>query len=222
VEAQAVGKAAASAESFLMPAMCMRFWPEWAWLKQVVSDNRYGNVLSASFLRQGTIPPGWYREGTLSGGALLDLHIHDTDFVCNLFGKPKAVSSRGYRALSGQVDHVSTQYHYDNVPLVVADGGWSFAVPYPFRMRYTVNFERDVTADFDLARPEALVVYERGEARPIICEGIDGWFGTVRYFVNCILEGAKPSVVTVDDAVQATQVVEAEARSIANNRIEAV
>ena len=140
-DAQAIARAAAEAKTFFMPAMCMRFWPEWAWLKEVISDNRYGRVLGASFLRQGTAPPGWYRNGEMSGGAILDLHIHDTDFVCHLFGKPKAVSSRGYRAQSGQIDHVSTQYLYDDVPLVVADGGWSFSEPYPFRMRYTVNFE---------------------------------------------------------------------------------
>ena len=152
-DAQAISRAAAGAKTFLMPAMCMRFWPEWAWLKEVISDNRFGRVFGAIFLRQGNVPPGWYRDGEMSGGAILDLHIHDTDFVCYLFGKPKAVSSRGYRAQTGQFDHVSTQYIYDSVPLVVADGGWSFAEPYPFRMRYTVIFESQVTADFDLRDP---------------------------------------------------------------------
>lgn len=218
-DAQTIARVAASSKTFLMPAMCMRFWPEWAWLKEVISDSRYGRVLGASFLRQGTLPPGWYRNGEMSGGALLDLHIHDTDFVCYLFGKPKAVSSRGYRSQTGQIDHVSTQYHYDDVPLVVADGGWSFTEPYPFRMRYTVNFENQVTADFDLSRPQPLIVYERGQAIPIACEAVDGWFGQVRYFIECVSTRSKPAVVTVDDAVQALQVIEAEQRSIAGNAV---
>ena len=218
-DAQVIARAAESAKTFLMPAMCMRFWPEWAWLKAAISDNRYGRVLGASFLRQGTAPPGWYRNGEMSGGALLDLHIHDTDFVCFLFGKPKGVSSRGYRAGTGQIDHVSTQYFYDGVPLVVADGGWSFTEPYPFRMRYTVNFENEVTADFDLARTPPLMVYERGQVVPIACEAIDGWFGQIRYFTECVSTRKRPTVVTVDDGVQALQVIEAEQRSIADNAI---
>src|SRR5262249_15186888 len=124
-ETQAIARIARTATSFLMPAMCMRFWPEWAWLKQAVSKNRYGRVLSASFLRQGTIPPGWYRDGELSGGALLDLHVHDTDFVCHLFGRPKSVSSQGCRGRNGRTDHVMTQYQYDDIPIVIAEGGWA-------------------------------------------------------------------------------------------------
>ncbi|MGE3241576.1 MAG: Gfo/Idh/MocA family protein [Pirellulales bacterium] len=220
--AESIAIAAKAARGFMMPAMCIRFWPQWAWLKQAIDDRRFGRVLGATFLRQGSGPPGWYRNGEMSGGALLDLHIHDTDFVCHLFGMPQAVSSRGYRAHSGAYDHVSTQYIYNDVPLVTADGGWSFAAPYPFRMRYTVAFENGVTADYDLARAEPLMVYtgEKGEA--IECAATDGWFEEIRYFIDRVAEGQRPTVVTADDAVRAVSVIEAEARSIAGNRIEAV
>jgi predicted dehydrogenase len=218
--AQAISDAAKRSDKYLMPAMCMRFWPEWAWLKAAVAERRYGGVRGATFLRQGAVPPGWYRNGEMSGGALLDLHIHDTDFVCYLFGEPKAVSSRGYRAHTGHYDHVSSQYHFDDVPLVIADGGWSFAEPYPFRMRYTVTFENNVTADFDLARSDSLIVYDGKQVQPIACEAIDGWFGEIRYFVECIAKRRRPSIVTAEDAVRALRVVEAESRSIASGRAE--
>src|SRR5262245_2989459 len=58
-DARGIASESARANTMLMPAMCMRFWPEWAWLKQAVAGKRYGRVLSASFLRQGTMPPGW-------------------------------------------------------------------------------------------------------------------------------------------------------------------
>src|SRR5437660_8080002 len=35
-EARKILKVAESSRGFLMPAMCMRFWPGWSWLKQVV------------------------------------------------------------------------------------------------------------------------------------------------------------------------------------------
>ena len=89
-----------------MPAMCMRFWAEWEWLKRAVDEQRYGKVRSATFRRVGSIPAGWFRDGKASGGGILDLHIHDTDFIYHLFGKPRAVFSQGYVGQSGEVDHL--------------------------------------------------------------------------------------------------------------------
>ncbi len=221
-EATEMAQAAAKSTAFVMPAMCMRFWPQWSWLKQAIDDRRYGKVLGASFLRQATVPPGWFRDGKQSGGALVDLHIHDTDFICHLFGKPSAVSSRGYSMQTGEIDHVVTQYHYDDIPLVTADGSWAFAPPYPFKMRYTVNFDSGVTADFDLGREDSLIVHQNGKSEAIACEAIDGWTGEIRYLVDCIASNKRPSLVTADDAVMALRVIEAERRSIESGKPESV
>ena len=65
-----------------MPAMCMRFWPGWTWLKRAVDERTYGRVLSAKFTRLASHPGGnFYQSAEASGAAALDLHIHDTDFV---------------------------------------------------------------------------------------------------------------------------------------------
>ncbi len=82
--ARQIVDAAAKAKGIFMPAMCLRFWPEWAWLKEAIASGRLGNVLAARFRRVAE-PPGWGRNtffnGAESGGALFDLHVHDTDFV---------------------------------------------------------------------------------------------------------------------------------------------
>ena len=79
--AREIVAAAATAKSYFMPAMVMRFWPEWAWLRQAIVHQTYGTVLAARF-RRVSAPPAWSRDsyfkGEDSGGALLDLHIHDT------------------------------------------------------------------------------------------------------------------------------------------------
>ena len=38
--ARAIVEAAAQAKGFFMPAMCLRFWPEWAWLRQTIAEQR--------------------------------------------------------------------------------------------------------------------------------------------------------------------------------------
>jgi predicted dehydrogenase len=205
---------AEQSKSFFMPAMCMRFWPQWAWLKQAVVEQRYGKVLSAHFTRLASPPAGeWYRDGKKSGGAMLDLHVHDTDFVQFLFGMPRSVSSRGYSGVSGETDHLVTQYVYDDIPLVIAEGGWMMAPAFGFRMRYTVNFEK-ATADFDLGREKKLLLHDAESSQAVECEAVDGWFAELRYFIGCVERREKPSVVVARDAQRSIRIVEAERQSI--------
>src|SRR5438093_3994448 len=115
-------RAAQNAPGFIMPAMCMRFWPGWSWLKNVVDEQTYGKVLAARFQRLSAMP-GWSKQGTYTGavdlgGALFDLHIHDTDFVQFLFGVPSSVFSTGVTETNGSINHVTTQYNYANGPTV--------------------------------------------------------------------------------------------------------
>jgi predicted dehydrogenase len=222
-DARAIADAAARATGFFMPAMCMRFWPEWEWIKRAVAEGHYGRVLSATFRRVGSYPVGWFMNGALSGGAILDLHVHDTDFVYHLFGKPGGVFSRGYRAASGEVDHVVTQYLYDgaDAPMVVAEGGWTLSAGHPFSMKATLVFER-ATIDYDLSRKETLMLYADGKGEAVAHATHDGWTGELGYFLECVKTNQRPQRVTAEDAVTGIRIIEAEGRSIASGRVEAV
>ena len=211
-EADQLVQAAAKSKGFLMPAMCIRFWPEYAFLKQATADNRYGKVRSASFTRLGAAPPGWFRDGKLSGGGILDLHLHDTDFVQYLFGMPTAITSSGYPAVSGEIDHLQTLYHYDHIPIVTSEGGWIDIDGYPFTMRFTVTFER-ASIDFDLARKPALRIIEAGKISTPEFEPIDGWIAELRYFIDCVSKGTRPTIVTPEDQARSIRMVEAESQS---------
>jgi len=156
------------------------------------------------------------RAGELSGGAILDLHLHDADFVQFLFGKPAAVSSRGYSKTSGKIDHVLTQYIYEGEeapPLVMAEGTWAMAAPYEFRMQYTVNFA-DATAVFDLLSPTPLVLYRGGNKETIALDARMGYELEIAYFLECIAKGEKPTIVTMEDAANAVTLIDAEEKSV--------
>ena len=216
--ARRIAAAATQAKGLFMPAMCMRFWPGWTWLKEAVADGRYGPVRAAVFQRLASMPAGWYRNAEQSGGALLDLHIHDTDFIYHLFGRPRAVFSRGYSKTSETTDHVATHYIYDDVPLVTAEGGWCLANGFGFSMRYAVNFD-EATAEFDLAQSEPLVLSQGGKQEAVPCGAGHGYTGEIRYFLDCVQSDKKPTIVTADDAVQGLEIIEAEARSIESGQI---
>lgn len=213
--------AAAMARGFFMPAMVMRFWPEWAWLKDMIDSKVYGNVLAARF-RRVTSPPGWSRAGYFkgddSGGALLDLHIHDSDFIQFCFGRPKAVCSTGLTRYSGATDHVITSYQVNDGAVVTAEGGWLMTDGFGFKMEYTVNFEK-ATADYDSSRgAEALKLYEEGQKpRVITCPGDDGYVNELRHMIESIQKGTPPRIVTAADGLSAVEICEAEGQSVKTN-----
>lgn len=214
--ARDIVNAAKSAQGFFMPAMCMRFWPGWAWLKELADNNTYGKILAARF-RRVTSPPGWSRDsyfkGGDSGGALLDLHIHDTDFVQFLFGRPTSVFSSGLSRFSGAIDHVVTQYKVANGATVYAEGSWLLTSG--FNMSYTVMFEK-ATVDFDSSRgADALQVGEEGQPMRVVKpEGVDGYVEELRHLITSIQAGKAPSVVTANDGLSAVEICEAEEKSI--------
>ncbi len=221
--AREIVTAAALAKGYFMPAMCMRFWPGWSWLKTAIAEKTYGPVQAARFRRVGE-PPAWGREGyfngAASGGALLDLHIHDTDFVQFLFGRPRAVYSQGFTYYSGAIDHVVTQYTVASGASVSAEGSWMMSDGHGFNMAYTVIFER-ATADFDLSRgAEALKLCEKGQGARVVPPGPgDGYIGELGYMIDCIENRRPPQQVTAQDGLSAVEICEAEEESIRTGRL---
>jgi len=221
-QAREILAAAREARGFFMPAMCLRFWPGWTWLKRTIDAGTYGAVKAARFRRVGEAP-AWgrdvYLDGAASGGALLDLHIHDVDFVQHLFGRPKSVYAQGVGFHSGAIDHVVAQYTVANGAAVSAEGSWAMATGHGFNMAYTVVFER-ATADYDLARgAEALKVFEAGQGgRVVPPEAGDGYLGELGYMAECIERGRAPRHVTAEDGVSAVEICEAEEESIRTGR----
>jgi len=226
VLARQIADAAANAKTFFMPAMCVRFLPDWLWVKKAIDDRRYGRVLGARFRRVAE-PPGWghghFFDGAKSGGALLDLHVHDVDFVQFCFGRPRAVYATGYSKFSGCIDHVVAQYHVASGVPVHAEGSWAMTPGFGFNMSYTVNFEK-ATADYDLARgADALKIFEQGQPPHVVKnDGPDGYAGEITHLIEAIETGKPPTVVTAQDGVSAVEICEAEERSIKTGQIVSV
>ena len=145
---------------------------------------------------------------------MLDLHIHDTDFVRHCFGLPKAVYSTGYSKYTGAIDHVVTQYAFTSGESVHAEGSWAMAPGFGFNMSYTVNFE-NATADYDIARgSEALKLAHEKSSETIKIDAKDGYVQELAYFLDCIRAKRRPSRVTAEDGWNAVRICEAEERSI--------
>ena len=218
-EALALAELAEKHQTLAMPALCMRFWPGWTWLKQTVDERRYGAVLSAHFSRFAKLLPGnFYRNGAASGGAILDLHLHDTDFITWCFGMPRAVTSYGHTIVSGEVDHVITNYEYPNSAVITSEGGWNINPHFPFSMGFRVIFEK-ATAIYDINASSKLTVYEE-QCEPIHIEldNKKGYDLEIEYLLSCIQAGLQPKTVSLRDAANSLLVTEAESTSVREHR----
>jgi predicted dehydrogenase len=146
-ECQAMIDAAKANNKKLMIAQCLRFWPEYEYLKKCVDSKEYGKVVSAYFFRGGTTPrwsyENWLLNKEKSGGVLLDQHIHDVDVINWLFGTPKQVSTVGRNVFPGSgYDAVSTNYIYDDMAVNAQDDWTINSKDFGFAMTFRVNFEK--------------------------------------------------------------------------------
>ncbi len=210
--------AAKSSGKILQIGHCLRFWPEYAKTKEIVAGGEYGKVLAATFQRLSAEPTwsyeNWIMNEQRSGGVVLDLHIHDTDFVQYMFGMPRAVCSFAGKDSAGRLGHVVTQYLYDSDTVITAEGGWALMPSFGFEMSFNIVQEK-ATIVYDYTREPAFKVCPaEGEAcTPQVQQG-DGYVLQIDHFVRAVKgEKVKP-VTTLDASRDSVKIVEAEKESI--------
>ncbi len=217
-------QAAEEAGKLLFIAQCIRFWPEYEVLAKMVEGGKLGRLRSLKFTRLSPRPTwsesSWIIKADLSGGALLDLHIHDVDFILSLLGMPPAVFAVCANIAPGapKVDHVVAQYLYEDT-VCVAEGGWDFPGSYPFEMAYEVIGEKGCLK-FSSAADPALVFYPaEGDPYTPQYEPGTGYVREMEYFCRCIENNEQPERVTPFSARESVRVVKAEEKSINSGQI---
>ena len=212
-------EAAESAGKMLFLAHCIRFWPEYEVLADFISSGKLGRLVSLKLTRLSPSPSwsegGWLNDPERSGGALLDLHIHDADFIMSALGMPPAVfSCAGHIAADGpKVDQVITHYLYDD-GVVVAEGGWAMPPTYPFEMAYEALGENGCLKFSTSMDPMLTFMPMEGEPSTPECRATTGYHQELEYFAQCIAEDSPPERVTPFDAREAVRLILAEKESI--------
>ena len=205
--------------------MCIRFWPEYRHAWELYKSGKIGKLVSATFKRvspniAGNAWEDWFMKSELSGGSLLDLHLHDIDEVINFFGKPDKVSafgSKGFRSDSEGIDHAVAVYDFGNGTLVTTESGWDPASATPFEMSFQIVCEN---ATIRLSETGYKIIWEDGtveEPKPASEDFPTGWHVELDYFLNCIINNENPDkYLDYDDMISGIALVEAAKKSIDN------
>lgn len=199
----------------LMIGQCTRFEPRNQKLKEIVDSKVYGNVIQAYFTRTASIPPmgweGWFRDGAKSGGAALDLHVHDVDLINYLFGMPKAVASLGTNYMT-EHDFIRTLYYYEEDIAVNSLCEWGRTISFPGEgPTFFVRFEKGIV---NYAKGK-MTYHPEDSKEPETIEYVpdDSYALEVMDFIDCIVNNKKSTINDCESTLESTRLAFAEKKS---------
>ena len=191
--------ASREAGRILMVAHVLRFFPAYRALESALPQA--GEIRSATFRRRCARPAwaAWQSDPTRSGGAILDLLIHDLDMALHLFGPPQSVQATGTQDPANGIDLTSAQLHYSNF-VVDITGGWHPG-KFPLTMKYRViGTEASIDYDLNSAPPR---IHRHGEFQDLPQSTTGAYTGELAYFIDCATTSTRPALCLPEASAEA-------------------
>jgi predicted dehydrogenase len=214
----------------LMVAHVLPFFPEFKFAAETIASEKYGKFRAAHF-RRVISAPKW--SGDMSdyrklGGWGIDLHIHDNHFISLACGVPQQVFSRGILE-EGCVNHVHTQYVYDDASIAVsavsggiAAEGLAFAHGFEIYLEQATLIYGAGTLAGDWCADRPLTVVANGKAKQPKLKGGTEWCAAftseLQMAVDAVKSGEVPRLLSAEIARDALKMCHAEAKSIASGK----
>lgn len=205
---------AACAESgtLLFVAHVLRFFPEFTLARDRILEGAVGNVAAVRTRRGGPFPKAWenwYGKIAWSGGLLLDLVIHDFDWLRWTFGEVERVHAHGIAGTKPEDAEVEFDYalvtlRFRSGVIGHVEGTW--ADPGGFKVQFEIagdagllesNFNQPTGAPY----VAALVAQEGAKAGVAVPESptaTNPYQLELEHFLGCLETGAIPSVSPED------------------------
>jgi predicted dehydrogenase len=217
-----------------VPAMSghvLRYFPEYAAAKRMVDAGGVGTPAAIRTARLAGYPdhrdrPNWYADPAQSGGVVLDMILHDFDWLRWTFGPVARVYAKG---LYGQADRIG-RLDYALVTLRLASGAVAHVTgswAHPGGFRTTLEIAGDAgLIEHDSARSSPLAVSLRAAAggggvavpeSPMAPED-DPYYQEIAAFVQA-LQKNEPPPVSLQDAREATRIALAALESIETGKL---
>ena len=215
--------AAKAAKRQLLIAQCVRFFPENAYVRELVESGKYGKVVAADFTRF-IAPPKWSPKGAdwffderKSGGVLFDVHVHDLDYIAGTFGRPRAITASFHRNAKGFVDHTTATFEYKDA-LITSDSSFAAAASLVWEASGRVFFDK-ATVYFGPFYKAPLTVYpEVGKPFSPKLPSKTGYEAEIEYFLGMVEGRRQKRVLTARDARDSIALLVAERKSAVSGR----
>lgn len=190
----------------------LRFFPEYERAKRLLDDGAIGEAAVARTSRIGPFPNGWndwYADISLSGGTVLDLIIHDFDFLRSCFGEVERVYAKGLAGRElARMDYSLVTLRFQNGVIAHVEGSWSHE---SFTMRFEIAGKKGII-EYDSSKDQPLISRSRnhlqgttGVAVPESPLHENPYYRELRHYMDCLESGVQP-IVTAEDAYRALEI----------------
>jgi len=196
-----------ASEGRLFVGHVVRFFPEYVRIKAMVEAGDLGTVGVARTSRRSPFLRGWndwYADWHQSGGVLVDLVIHDFDFLRWCFGEVERVYARGVMGREyNRLDYALTTLRFENGQIAHVEGHWGYPAPFEYSIE-VAGSKGLVTADSTETSPLQLL-RDADSAGLNAAVGKSPYQAELEHFVRCLETGEEP-VVGGRDAREALRV----------------
>ena len=129
-EASEMLAAARKHEGKLMVGHVLRWWGEYLAAKRALEAGRVGKPAVARTVRGGSFPrppSDWFADYARSGGVILDMMIHDLDWLRWCFGEVERVYAKGLIPQNlDHCDYALVILRFRNGVIAHAQGSWAY------------------------------------------------------------------------------------------------
>lgn len=206
-----------------MVGQVVRLFEEYRYLKQVYDEQTYGRLKSMVMQRiSGDVQWGfedWFHDEKKSGSVVLDLHIHDLDFLRYMLGEPDRFDVRATAFESGMINQIITTYQFGDV-FVTAEGLWDVSPALKFQAGFRASFE-EATVIYDGSKSQALTVYKKDgtvEVPKLLKEfemedntaginvsNLGPYYTEIKYFLQCVMNGKPIEIAPLSEGVKSVE-----------------
>jgi predicted dehydrogenase len=187
-------------------AQVLRFWPQYARIRQLIKEGILGQIRSASAYRLAKQPEwsAWFSDPGKSGGCLLDMQVHDLDFIFWTLGRPLQIQSFGIKSTPGSWDHVHTILTYANGAIASIESSYLMPRSWPLTAGIRVvgsaaSIEYAFRSGGDIAgrsesNGQAILYGLNGGMQELAVDREDMFVAQLRHFAECIENRMTPMI----------------------------
>ncbi len=191
-------EAAESSGRIFMVGQVLRFMFPYKYAALFIRSMGSGSVTACAMTRKTGYPQWseWLAKEEYSGGAILDLLIHDIDQALSLFGQPGTISAES----DGEVDTINGKLHYTNGLTVQINGGW-YTPEIPFSAGFQITGENAVLS-FEDGRLQLNI---SGEEQSVDLPEHLEYAEQIDYFVECCRKNVTPELCLPAESARAVR-----------------
>jgi UDP-N-acetylglucosamine 3-dehydrogenase len=187
----------------------VRFFPEYVGIKEKIEAGGLGTVGVVRTSRRSPFLLGWndwYADWRVSGGVLLDLVIHDFDFLRWALGEVERVYARGMLGHEyNRLDYVLATLRFQSGAIAHVEGHWGYPGPFNYSIEVAGSSALLTVDSTEPARLELIQETAAPGEVPDLASGKNPYEKELEHFVRCIATGEEP-IVEGQDAYEALRI----------------